>query len=52
MRVKHFYIVFSIAMGFMVLMFCAAKPQDEIQPEEPSEIAKEFVEYGSVNKER
>lgn len=52
MRVKYFYIVFSIAMGFMVLMFCVAKPQDEIQTRESSETAKEFVEYGSVNKER
>ena len=49
---KHFYIVFSIAIGFMVLMFCAAKSQDEIQTEESSEIANEFIDYASVNEKR
>jgi len=50
--VKHFYIVFSIAMGFMVLMLCAAISQDEIPTEESLEIANEFVEYNSVNEKR
>jgi hypothetical protein len=39
-------------MGFMVLMLCAAKSQDEIQAKESLEVANEFVEYNSVNKKR
>ena len=39
-------------VGLVILVFLIAKLRDEIQAEETSEIANEFVEYGSANEKR
>ena len=49
---KRFYFVLLVMVGLMILVFLIAKLRDKIQAQKSSEIANEFVEYGSVNEKR
>ena len=49
---NRFYFVLLVMAGLVIVVFLIAKLRDEIQAQEPSEIANEFVEYGSINGKR